>query len=276
MRLSILFFLLLSFTNVFAQKDTTMRIYFNFDSYQPKSLINPFLKIDKNRWMPEVTLIGKSDTTGSAEYNRYLADFRLNAVKQLVAKQSYFQVGKSVIAGESQVDLGNYNENRERCVEITLIAKSRTERPIVSSTFPDKIVQDEPTAELESTQAIPRDFNPDSAMTKGDVFVLKNILFEINETILLLESYPELEQLVKVMTDHPTMRIHIRGNVCCAPAMELSVKRAEKIYNHLIRNGVSPTRMTFKGYSNKLPHELYKADLYDPRHRRVEIVILEQ
>jgi len=225
--------------------------------------------------MPEVVLVGKTDTTGSSEYNRYLADFRLNAVKQLLSKQSYYQVGKSTVAGESQVDLQNYSELRERCVAITFTVKPRTQRPIVNATFPDQLIQDEPTVVLESTQAIPRDFNPDSAMTKGDVFVLKNILFEINETILLLESYPELEQLVKVMTEHPTLRIHIRGNVCCAPAMELSVKRAEKIYNHLVRAGISPSRMTFKGYSNKLPHELYKSDLYDPRHRRVEIVVLE-
>lgn len=256
----------------YAQKDTVFRIYFDFGKYTPSSETNPFLKLDTNLWQPQVQLTGKTDTTGNAEFNRYLADFRLTAVKQFIQKVPYFSVTQSTIAGET-APKKPYNASRERCVEVRLIRKKRSPGMRINSTFPDPLKEDEP---LSSRAGIPKNFHPDSIISKGDVLVLKNILFEMNETILLSESYVELEQLLKVMKENPNMRIHIRGHVCCAPSMELSLERAKKIYNYLIRNGISDDRMTYQGYSNKSPHPLYKHDLYLQEHRRVEIEVLER
>lgn len=272
MRLS--FFLLFWCFTAFSQRDTTLKIYFNHGSYVPKSKVNPFLKIDTSRWNPVVTLTAKTDTTGDPSYNHDLADFRLKAVKDLIGKQRYFKPGKTAILGETKADLANYQSEKERCVEVKLIAKRGIGKPNPSATISGTVNADEPAKAV--VVVMPRIFSPDSAMAKGDVFVMNNILFEINETILMPESYPELEQLLAVMKKNPDMKIHIKGHVCCAPAMDLSVKRAQKIYSYLVRNGISDTRMTFKGYSNKSPHPKYAKDLYDPRHRRVEIEILEK
>jgi outer membrane protein OmpA-like peptidoglycan-associated protein len=271
MRLS--FFLLFWCFTAFSQRDTIVKIYFNHGSYVPKSKVNPFLKIDTTRWNPVVTLTAKTDTTGDASYNHDLADFRLKAVKDLVAKQRYFKTGKTSILGETKADLANYQSEKERCVEVKLMAKRGGARPNPTATISGTANADEPA---KVAVVMPRNFSPDSAMAKGDVFVMNNILFEINETILMPESYTELEQLLTVMQKNPEMRIHIKGHVCCAPAMDLSVKRAQKIYTYLVRNGISDKRLTFKGYSNKSPHPKYNKDLFDPRHRRVEIEILEK
>lgn len=267
------FLLLLSLflcSRSFAQRDSVFRIYFRYDQYTPASETNPFLRLDTNRWQPGVTLIGKTDTTGDVTYNRYLADFRIKAVEKWLKKQPYFQVAQSVIKGESE-PAANYIAARERCVIVIVHPKNTAPGNNLTTSFPDPIAQDQPAIRE------PRDFDPnDSLITKGDVLVLKNILFELNETILLSESYPELDQLLRMMRTHPTMRIHIRGNVCCAPAMDLSVRRAQKIYSYLIRNGISDDRLTYKGYSNKLPDLRYKDDLFDSRHRRVEIEVVSE
>lgn len=270
MRLS--FFLLFWCFNAFSQRDTIVKIYFDHGSYVPKSKVNPFLKIDTTRWNPVATLTAKTDTTGDASYNHDLADFRLKAVKELIGKQRYFKTGKTFILGETKADLANYKSEKERCVEVKLMSK-RGAKPNVNATISNTPNSDEPA---KSVEIMPRNFHPDSVIAKGDVFVLNNILFEINETILMTDSYKELDQLLVVMQKNPNMKIHIKGHVCCAPAMDLSVKRAQKIYSYLVRNGISDSRMTFKGYSNKSPHPKYKSDLFDPRHRRVEIEILEK
>src|SRR3989344_244677 len=226
MRLS--FFMLFWCFTAFSQRDTIVKIYFNHGSYVPKSKVNPFLKIDTTRWNPVATLTAKTDTTGDASYNHDLADFRLKAVKNLIAKQLYFKTGKTSILGETKANLTNYQSEKERCVEVKLMAK-RGVKPNPTATISGTPNADEPA---RAVVIIPRNFNPDSVMTKG--------------------------------------------HVCCAPAMDLSVKRAQKIYSYLVRNGISDTRMTFKGYSNKSPHPKYNKDLFDPRHRRVEIEILEK
>ena len=269
MRLS--FFLLFWCFTAFSQRDTIVKIYFDHGSYVPKSKVNPFLKIDTTRWNPVATLTAKTDTTGDASYNHDLADFRLKAVKELIGKQRYFKTGKTFILGETKADLANYKSEKERCVEVKLMSK-RGAKPNVNATISNTPNSDEPA---KSVEIMPRNFHPDSVIAKGDVFVLNNILFEINETILMTDSYKELDQLLVVMQKNPNMKIHIIGHVCCAPAMDLSVKRAQKIYSYLVRNGISDSRMTFKGYSNKSPHPKYKSDLFDPRHRRVEIEIFE-
>lgn len=270
MRALLLFGLLFVSSGIFAQKDTTIYVFFKQGSYTPNSSSNPMQKLDTTRWMKTVMLIGKTDTTGTDEFNRQLADWRLKTVNELIVKGKYFKVGKSVIAGEAQANLKQYVDSKERCVAIRITAKPGGKKPGSVQVTTEK--QDQPTAAVR----MPKNFHPDSAIAKGDVIVLNNILFELNETIILPESYPELEQLLKVMKTNPTMRIHIKGHVCCAPAMDLSMKRAQKIYSYLVRNGINDDRMTFKGYSNKSPHPLYRTDLYDSRHRRVEIEILEK
>lgn len=268
---ALLFLVILTCSSVVsAQKDTTIYVFFKQGSYTPASAASPLSKLDTNRWMKTVMLIGKTDTTGTAEFNKELADWRLKTVNQLIAKGKYFKVGKSVIAGEDQANLKQYVDSKERCVAIRITAKPNGKKgnsPQVTTQH-----QDEPAAAVR----IPKNFHPDSVIAKGDVIVMNNILFELNETIILPESYQELEQLLKVMKSNPNMRIHIKGHVCCAPAMDLSSKRAQKIYSYLVRNGIADERMTFKGYSNKSPHPLYKKDLYDSHHRRVEIEILEK
>lgn len=268
MRTLLLFTVLLCCPVLFAQRDTTIYVFFKQGSYTPANSVNPLQKLDTNRWMKTVVLIGKTDTTGTPEFNRQLADWRLKTVNELIAKGKYFKVGKSIIAGEEQANLKQYIDSKERCVAIRITAKPNGKKGTSPQITTEK--QDQPAVRM------PKNFHPDSAMVKGDVIVLNNILFELNETIILPESYPELEQLLKVMKANPNMRIHIKGHVCCAPAMDLSTKRAQKIYSYLVRYGINDDRMTFKGYSNKSPHPLYKSDLYDSRHRRVEIEILEK
>jgi outer membrane protein OmpA-like peptidoglycan-associated protein len=271
MRLT-LFFVLFLFT-AHAQSDTSIRVYFDFASWQPKN--DPFRNLDTNRWERTIRLEGRTDTTGNSSYNRDLADFRLKAVKDLLHKQPYFSAGQAAVMGEEYAILRNYQPQKERCVIITLDSKVwETSHRVSPRTRP--VTAEKPELSAETTERMPHAFHPDSAMAVNDVLILRNIEFLINEVVVTLESYPELEQLVKVMKDHPTMHIHIRGHVCCAPAQSLSDQRALKIYNYLISKGIEPQRMTHRGYSNKLPNPEAKDDLFNEIHRRVEIRIVKE
>jgi outer membrane protein OmpA-like peptidoglycan-associated protein len=281
MRITLLFLLFAVYCS--AQSDTTIRFYFDFASWELKGK-DPFAQLDTNRWEPVLKLEARTDTTGSYGYNRALAYFRLQTVKKLLQQHPYYSVAHAKVTGEDYTVERGYRPQNERCVTVRLYAKIPG-RAIAIDDRSKRMVgkTPEPVPPVEKNIALspeykhmPRTFHPDSALAPGDVVILRNIEFLINETVVTLESYPELQQLAKVMKEHPTMRIHIRGHVCCAPAQSLSDQRALKVYTYLVSNGIEPERMTYKGYSNKVPNPEAKQNLFDQVHRRVEIEVVKE
>lgn len=83
-----------------------------------------------------------------------------------------------------------------------------------------------------------------------------------------------LEYLLELMDENPTWTIQIRGHVCCGPAEKVSEKRAKKVYEYLLEQGLSAERMTYKGYSDRMPlayPELTPED--EERNRSVDFLI---
>lgn len=120
---------------------------------------------------------------------------------------------------------------------------------------------------------------------KGDVFPFKNMNFYGNQTRLTPPSKLELPKLLKFMMMNPVMNIEIAGHIngIMYPVGEvpphqfqLSVNRAKVIYEYLVKNGIPPERMTYKGYGNR--EMIYPSraatDRQQMENRRVEIRIL--
>lgn len=83
-----------------------------------------------------------------------------------------------------------------------------------------------------------------------------------------------LEYLVELLEKNPTWTVHIRGHVCCGPSERISCKRAKNVYKFLIRLGVNPLRMSYKGYSDTLPLAFpEKTEEDEIMNRRVDFVI---
>jgi outer membrane protein OmpA-like peptidoglycan-associated protein len=115
---------------------------------------------------------------------------------------------------------------------------------------------------------------------------IKNFFFVGNRDILLEPSKPELPKLLKFMQLNPGLRIEIAGhvNVPNSPPIEedsksfhLSEKRAKKVHDYLVEQGVDPKRIKYQGYGNwqmKFPNA--RSAYHQELNRRVEIKILEQ
>ncbi len=91
----------------------------------------------------------------------------------------------------------------------------------------------------------------------GSKIVLKNIFFEFNKATLKPESIPELERLIKLLNDVPTMKIEISGHTDNVGSelynQELSEKRAQAVVEYLMDKGVEQDRLTYKGYGFSQP-----------------------
>lgn len=113
----------------------------------------------------------------------------------------------------------------------------------------------------------------------GDKITLQNLNFERGGHELLPKSEPVLKKLLKIMEDHPDLKIQIQGHICCLSddSNEVSSARAELVYNYLRDNCIDEERISYKDFGGTKP--IYpmpeKNKKQREKNRRVEIEIIE-
>ena len=123
-----------------------------------------------------------------------------------------------------------------------------------------------------------REYRKDIDMKKvevGSVIVLRNIFFDLEKATLRPESKAELERLIKLLTDNPTIKIEISGHTDTrgndSYNQKLSEDRSESVVNYLIDHGIVKDRLEFKGYGETQlmvsDEEIYKL----PKSKREDL-----
>lgn len=114
----------------------------------------------------------------------------------------------------------------------------------------------------------------------GSKIVLKNIFFEYNKAVLQPESIPELERLVKLLNDVPTLKLEISGHTdnvgSQAYNVKLSEERAKAVVDYLVGKGISPDRLTYRGYGFSQPIADNSTEEGRAMNRRTEFKILSR
>ncbi len=113
---------------------------------------------------------------------------------------------------------------------------------------------------------------------KDQVVRLNNIFFEFGKSVLKKESFPELDRVVKLMEENPSVEIELSGhtdNVGSDDAnLKLSQERAQSVVNYLSKKGVKSKRLIAKGYGETMPVATNDTDEGRQLNRRVEFKIL--
>ena len=89
-----------------------------------------------------------------------------------------------------------------------------------------------------------------------------------------------LDELLQIMSSTPTLKIEIQGHICCkeVEVEDISIKRAKTVYNFLLSNGITESRISYRGFASSRPiHPLPERNEEERvANRRVEILILEK
>jgi outer membrane protein OmpA-like peptidoglycan-associated protein len=239
----------------FSQKQFEVFFDFNKDFPNQSSIltINEWMASHKNI---EITkLLGYCDSIDTKNYNKKLAERRIESVRNLLEKSGLkFNENLEKIAfGKDFKQSKIQAENRK----VTIFYNEQQIKPIES----------ELTKQIRNSKV-------------GETIKLPNIYFFNNSDQIVAKSQPTLFDLLTAMEENPELKIEIQGHICCqlvSDINDVSTARAKTIYSYLIRNKIDSKRMTFKGYGTSRPiHKIpEKNETEANENRRVEILIVE-
>jgi len=111
----------------------------------------------------------------------------------------------------------------------------------------------------------------------GSMVILKNIFFDTGKSELLPESRTELQQLISFLNANPKAGIEITGHTDNTGEntanQALSENRARSVFNYLLSNKISASRLSYKGLGASRPIADNKSEEGRQSNRRTEFRI---
>lgn len=133
-----------------------------------------------------------------------------------------------------------------------------------------------PTAPVAASVAPANAF---ANLVPNKVIRLDNVYFDQSSYVLRPESYPQLNQLVQTLRQHPTIQIEIAGHTDNVGDRRLnqalSENRAKIIRHYLTMNKIAENRLRPVGYGDSRPAAPNDSEENRRKNRRVEVVVLE-
>jgi outer membrane protein OmpA-like peptidoglycan-associated protein/tetratricopeptide (TPR) repeat protein len=106
---------------------------------------------------------------------------------------------------------------------------------------------------------------------------INDIYFPFNSYDLTAESKVVLDQLLDFLNENRSISIQVQGHTDNigndAGNLKLSENRAQSVYNYLIEQGISETRLTYKGFGKSMPVASNETEEGRAKNRRTVFVI---
>ena len=114
----------------------------------------------------------------------------------------------------------------------------------------------------------------------GQTIVLKNIFFDFDKATIRPESATELDRLIQLLTENPTLKIELGSHTDSKGSddynQKLSQSRSQSVVTYLIGKGISTDRLVAKGYGETMPVATNDTDAGRQENRRTEFKILSK
>lgn len=108
---------------------------------------------------------------------------------------------------------------------------------------------------------------------------LDNVLYNTGKAVLKASSSQTLDELVRILEQHPAINIEIDGHTDnegnAETNMQLSEDRAHSVYNYLVSKGINKERLSYKGYGDTAPVASNDTEEGRAKNRRTEVKIVE-
>jgi outer membrane protein OmpA-like peptidoglycan-associated protein len=148
--------------------------------------------------------------------------------------------------------------------------------------FPD--AQDQCPLEAETVNEVADDDGcPDLVRVDREtaqIRILEPVFFATNRDAILDRSFPMLEEMVRVITEHPEIgRVAIEGHTDDrgrdARNLDLSNRRAQSVMRFLVEHGIPADRLTAQGFGETRPAAPNTTSEGRAQNRRVEFRLID-
>lgn len=113
----------------------------------------------------------------------------------------------------------------------------------------------------------------------GDSFILQNIQFDFDKSIIQAQSFQYLDKLSEYLEYNSGMKILIIGHTDNIGTesynLDLSSMRAKAVFEYLINKGIDKSRLDYKGVGFTQPLRIGDSEEDKELNRRVEIKLIE-
>jgi outer membrane protein OmpA-like peptidoglycan-associated protein len=200
---------------------------------------------------------------------------------ELVPEKTQVMINVADIQNNSKVNAKVMlrNKNRDEVIEVTgnqMVALRSGDRYEIEVTSDEGYAFDSREIDVKNANA-PVDFK----LTKLEMnakLVLKEINFESNSSKLSDVSFIELERVVKLLSENPTLKVEIAAHTDDIGSdvynQVLSQKRAQSVVEFLTQNSIAMTRFVALGYGEKAFKVPNTSDENRMTNRRVELKII--
>lgn len=113
----------------------------------------------------------------------------------------------------------------------------------------------------------------------GKVMRLENLIFQVGNARITPASYPELDQVAKMLHENTNMIIQLEGHTDFKgdpkENMKLSERRVEAVRDYLISKGVAKHKVKTKAFGGTQPLSRENSEEAHKMNRRVEARVLQ-
>ncbi|MCB0492565.1 MAG: OmpA family protein [Cyclobacteriaceae bacterium] len=113
----------------------------------------------------------------------------------------------------------------------------------------------------------------------GATAVLNNIFFDFDQYELKDKSLTELNKVVRLLNDKPSIQVEISGHTdsdgSASYNKQLSLKRAQSVVSYLVEKGINGARLSEKGYGADHPIRPNDSEENKQANRRIEFKIIQ-
>jgi OmpA-OmpF porin, OOP family len=121
--------------------------------------------------------------------------------------------------------------------------------------------------------------NAETTHSVGKLMRLDNLIFNVGTAKITADSYPELDEIVKMLKDNPRMIIQLEGHTDIKGDpklnMKLSQERVDAVKSYLVTKGSAKSRIKTKAFGGTSPISRDNTEESHKMNRRVELRILE-
>jgi len=119
----------------------------------------------------------------------------------------------------------------------------------------------------------------ETTQSAGKVMRLDNLIFTVSTATISDRSYPELDQVAKMLHENPRMIIQLEGHTDAKGDpklnMKLSERRVAAVKTYLVSKGAAKGKIKTKAFGGTMPLSLDNSEDAHKLNRRVELRILQ-